>query len=111
MEGLEALSGGDVPHLDGGVSVATDEYVVPQLHATRQRLVPDECVQTRARLRAPHTDGCVQRPTHYVHPVKLHQHSVQALHHSVQTTLASHHTRVLKKQRVNPKPSLTKNGV
>lgn len=56
MQSLEALPGGNVPHFDGGVGIAADKDVVPQLHAAGQRLMADEGVQARARLRTPHAD-------------------------------------------------------
>ena len=71
MQGLQALTAGDVPNLDRGVGIAGHQDVVLELHATGQRLVTHQGVLALARLGVPDPDGRVQGPAHNVHPVKL----------------------------------------
>jgi len=71
LQCLQTLAGGDVPHFDGGVGITGHQNVVPEFHATSQRLMTDQCVKTRSSLSTPHADWRVQWTTDDVDSIKL----------------------------------------
>ena len=72
MQGLQALAGGDVPHLDRRVSVTGHQNVVLQLETGSQRLMAYQRVQASPCLHIPHPYGGVQRAANDVSAIKLH---------------------------------------
>lgn len=68
---VQAVSSSDVPHLDGGVSIAGHEDVGVQLHARGERLVARQRVLQLSRLHVPYANGRVQRTAHYVDAIEL----------------------------------------